>query len=208
MNAIKTEFVSSIDTVNVSGIEKTILLTTSQYSRTLTTPTLIELSILQEQPDERFYRKKFVPIAVLLEGNFESVFNNRIPPSISNDSKIGFVTESVPNKMIVISDGDIIKNQFHIPQGYPLPLGYDQFTRETFGNKELILNAMNYLIDDSGLISIRSRELKLRLLDKTKISKSKIFWQLLNTLGPIILIVIFGITQTYFRRKKYTRDWN
>jgi len=207
LNAIKTEFVSSIDTVNVPGIEKTVLLTTSQYSRTLKTPTLIDLSILQEQPDERSYRKKFVPIAVLLEGSFESVFINRIPPAISNDSKIGFVTESLPTKMIVISDGDIIKNQFHIPQGYPLPLGYDQFTRETFGNKELILNAMNYLIDDSGLISIRSRELKLRLLDKTRISKSKIFWQLLNTLGPIILIVIFGILQTYFRRKKYTRNW-
>lgn len=109
--------------------------------------------------------------------------------------------------MIVISDGDIIKNQFHIPQGYPLPLGYDQFTRETFGNKELILNAMNYLTDDSGLISIRSRELKLRLLDRTEIDKSKLFWQLLNTLGPIILILIFGILQSYFRRKKFTRNW-
>ncbi len=208
LNAIKTEFVSSIDTVNVPGIDKTVLLTTSQYSRTLNTPVLIDVSILQEQPDERFYRKKFVPIAVLLEGSFESVFNNRIPPAIANDSKIGFINESLPTKMIVISDGDIIKNQFHIPQGYPLPLGYDQFTRETFGNKELILNAMNYLIDDSGLISIRSRELKLRLLDKTEISKSKLFWQLLNTLGPIILIVIFGILQTYFRRKKYTKNWN
>ncbi|MBI9037068.1 MAG: gliding motility-associated ABC transporter substrate-binding protein GldG [Bacteroidales bacterium] len=207
LNAIKTEFISSIDTINVKGIEKTILLTTSPYSRILNTPTLIDLKILQEKADERLYKKQFVPIAVLLEGRFESVFNNRVPPSIKNDSKIGFVNESIPTKMIVISDGDIIKNQFHIPQGYPLPLGYDQFTRETFGNKELILNAMNYLIDDSGLISIRSRELKLRLLDRTEIDKSKLFWQLLNTLGPIILILIFGILQSYFRRKKFTRNW-
>ena len=207
LNAIKTEFVSSIDTIDVKGIDKTILLTTSQYSRTINSPVLIELSILQEKVNENQFSEHNVPIAILLEGSFESVFNNRIPPSIANDSLIGFVNKSIPTKMIVISDGDIIKNQFHFQQGYPLPLGYDQYTGETFGNKELILNAMNYLIDDSGLISIRSRELTLRLLDRTEINKSKLFWQLLNTLGPIILIVIFGILQTYFRRKKYTKNW-
>jgi len=107
--------------------------------------------------------------------------------------------------MIIISDGDLIKNQFHIPDAYPLPLGYDQFTRETFGNKEFILNALNYLTDGPGLISIRSRELKLRLLDKTKISKGLIKWQLINLLIPILIVVLVGILLIWLRKRKYTR---
>jgi ABC-2 type transport system permease protein len=99
----------------------------------------------------------------------------------------------------------MIKNQFHFQQGYPLPLGYDQWTRQTFGNKDFILNVVNYLCDDSGLISVRSRELKLRLLDRTLISKQRIYWQLLNCLLPILLIAGFGITKYLLRKKKYER---
>ena len=203
LNAIKTEFVSSIDTIGVSGIKKTILLKTSPYSRIVYTPALISLNILREEPDEDIYNKPGQPVAVLLEGEFESAFKNIISPVIANDKEIGFLEKGVPNKMVVISDGDIIRNQLHIPQGYPLPLGYDQFTRQTFGNKELILNVMNYLCDDSGLISIRSRELKLRLLDKTKISNNKLFWQLLNTLLPVLLVIIFGIIWAWVRKRRY-----
>ena len=99
----------------------------------------------------------------------------------------------------------MIKNQFHIPDAYPLPLGYDQFTRETFGNKEFILNALNYLTDGPGLISIRSRELKLRLLDKTKINKGVIKWQLINLLIPILIVVLVGILLIWLRKRKYAR---
>lgn len=203
LNAIKTEFVSSIDTIGVSGIKKTILLKTSPYSRIVYTPALISLNILREEPDEDIYNKPGQPVAVLLEGEFESAFKNIISPVIADNKEIGFLEKGVPNKMVVISDGDIIRNQLHIPQGYPLPLGYDQFTRQTFGNKELILNVMNYLCDDSGLISIRSRELKLRLLDKTKISNNKLFWQLLNTLLPVLLVIIFGIIWAWVRKRRY-----
>ncbi len=208
LNAIKTEFVSSIDTIEVSGIKKTILLKTSPYSRIVYTPALISLNILREEPDENIYNKPGQPVAVLLEGEFESAFKNIISPVIANDKEIGFLEKGVPNKMVVISDGDIIKNQLHIPQGYPLPLGYDQFTRQTFGNKELILNVMNYLCDDSGLVSIRSRELKLRLLDKTKIANNKLFWQLLNTLLPVLLVIIFGIIWAWVRRRRYAVGGN
>ena len=145
------------------------------------------------------------PVAVLLEGSFESLYKNRIPPSIVNSKEIGFVDKGKPTRMIVISDGDIIKNQLHYSKGYPLPLGYDQYTGQTFGNKELILNAMNYLTDGAGLISIRSRELKLRLLDKTRINNSKLFWQLFNVLLPIVVIIAFGIFITWFRKRKYTK---
>ncbi len=208
LNAIKTEFVSSIDTIEVSGIKKTILLKTSPYSRIVYTPALISLNILREEPDENIYNKPGQPVAVLLEGEFESAFKNIISPVIANNKEIGFLEKGIANKMVVISDGDIIRNQLHIPQGYPLPLGYDQFTRQTFGNKELILNVMNYLCDDSGLVSIRSRELKLRLLDKTKIANSKLFWQLLNTILPVLLVIIFGIIWAWVRKRRYAVGGN
>jgi ABC-2 type transport system permease protein len=98
-----------------------------------------------------------------------------------------------------------VKNQFHFSQGYPLPLGYDQYTRQTFGNKDLALNAVNYLCDDSGLISVRSRELKLRMLDGTKTAKQRLFWQLINLLLPIFLITGFGITKFQLRKRAFTR---
>jgi ABC-2 type transport system permease protein len=205
LNAIKTEFVSSIDTIQKPGIEKTILLRTSQYSRILNTPAIISLTILEKQPDERMYTGPPQTIAVLLEGSFPSNFKNRVPPEIISSEEIGFISNGTPAKMIVVSDGDIIKNQLHYSQGYPLPLGYDQYTGETFGNKEFILNAMNYLTDDSGLIAIRSRELKIRLLDMAKVNNERLYWQLLNILVPVLLISIFGVIQSWLRRRKYTR---
>ncbi len=208
LNAIKTEFISSIDLVKSSpGTYKTVLLNSSGYSRTINVPVMITLDILSEKPDERLYNKKFIPVAVLLEGKFESLYNNRIPPEIQDNKDIGFLPESEKTKMIVIADGDIIKNQMQFSQGqyYPLPLGYDKYTGQTFGNKELILNAMNYLTDDSGLISIRSRELKLRLLDRTKVDRERTFWQVLNTVLPIFIVMLFGLAQAYFRKRKYTR---
>jgi len=203
LNAIKTEFISSIDTIRVQGVKKTVLLSSSPYSRTIKTPVMITLSILQNEPDERLYAGPPQPVAVLLEGTFKSVFANRIPPEIENNRDIGFLGESKPTAMIVISDGDIIKNQLHYSKGYPLPLGYDQYTGETFGNKDFILNALDYLTDDSGLIAIRSRELKLRLLDTAKVNSHKMAWQLVNTLAPVLLVLIFAVAQYFYRKRKY-----
>ena len=205
LNSIKAEFVSSIDTIRVQGVRKTILLQTSPYSRVVKTPALITLSILQSEPDERLYAGPRQNIAVLLEGEFKSVYKNRIPPEIQSDKDIGFLEKSEPTAMIVISDGDIAKNQFHFSQGYPLPLGYDQYTGETFGNKDFLLNALDYLTDESGLIEIRSRELKLRLLDSTKVSEQRLQWQLINTLVPVLLIALFGVLQYLYRKRKYAR---
>ena len=205
LNAIKTEFVSSIDTVTQGNIKKSILLRSSPYSRTISTPSLITLQIMKEEPDKRLYTGPERNIAVLLEGEFESMFTYIIPPEIAKDQVIDFKGKSPPNKMIIISDGDVIRNQLHLSKGYPLPLGYDQYTRETFGNKEFIMNVMNFLCDDSGLISIRSRELKLRLLDKTKIAGKKLQWQLLNIILPIVLVFLFGLIYSGIRRKKYSK---
>ena len=204
LNAIKTEFISSLDTIE-NPVKKTILLTTSNYSRVLNAPVIIDLDIQKQKPDERLYNKPYLPVAVLLEGVFESNFAHRMTPEIMESKEIGFIDMSVPTSMIVVSDGDIIKNQLHYSKGYPLPLGYDQFTKQTFGNKDFILNCMNYLTDGSSLIAVRSRELKLRMLDKTAIDDSRLQWQLINVLVPVILILLFGLIQAYLRKRKYTK---
>jgi len=203
LNAVKTEFVSSMDTIRVPGIKKTILLKTSPYSRTVNAPALITLEILEKEPDERAYTGPPQIVAVLLEGEFKSNFENRIPPEILNSKEIGFIPLSKPTRMIVVSDGDVIRNQLHYSKGYPLPLGYDQFTGETFGNKDFILNSLDYLMDESGLISIRSRELKLRLLDMTRVNNNKFIWQAFNIFFPVLLVLIFGLVRNYLRKRKY-----
>lgn len=207
LNGSKTEFASSIDFVNSSpDIDKTVLLTTSQKSRKVNVPVMISLNFLGQKPDERLFNKEFIPVAALIEGNFESLFANRVPPEIQEDKLIGFLKNSQPTRMIVIADGDIIKNQFQLSKGnyYPLPLGYDQYTKQQFGNRELILNAMNYLTDDSGLISIRSRDVKLRLLDRSKVDAERTYWQFLNTIVPVLLIIAFGLVQAFLRKRKYS----
>jgi ABC-2 type transport system permease protein len=208
LNAIKFEFASSIDTVGSKDIKKTVLLSTSKYARTLRTPVLISLDIMEKEPETKLFNKPELPVAILLEGKFSSVFNKRIPEEIANDKEIGFRSESVANRMIVISDGDVIKNQLQTYNGslYPLPLGYDKYTRETLGNKDFIMNCVDYLCDETGLISVRSREIKLRLLDKTKYSSNKVFWQVLNTGLPVLLIFIFGILQAILRKRKYRKS--
>ncbi len=204
LNAIKTEFISSLDTVTVPGVKKTVLLETSPYSRTVNVPVLIDLRILQEPPDGNMFNKGPFPVALLLEGVFPSAYLFRIPPELADNPALGFKTKSKPTKMIVIADGDVAKNQFSFKEGYPLPLGFDQYTRQTFGNKELLLNALNYLCDDSGIISVRSRELKLRMLDSAKVTNQRFFWQLLNIVFPILLVAGLGIGKYWFRRRRWS----
>ncbi len=203
LNAIKTEFVSSIDTIE-NNVKKTILLSSSNYSRLVNAPVIIDLEIQKKKPDTRMFNKPFQPVAVLLEGTFESNFIHNMTPEITESKLIGFMTKSVPTSMIVVADGDIIKNQLHYSKGYPLPLGYDQFTKQTFGNKEFVLNCMNYLTDGASLITVRSRELKLRMLNKTEMDESRLKWQLINVIVPVLLVLLFGIIQVYLRKRKYS----
>ena len=204
LNVIKTEFVSTIDTVNAPGIKKTILLTSSKYSKTVNVPVRISLATLMNKPDEREYNRQYLPIAVLLEGKFTSLYKHRITSAISEEKMFAFREESDKTAMIVVSDGDIIKNQVRNINGQivPYPLGYDRYTQETFGNKDFILNAVNYLCDNSGLMSVRSRELKLRMLDKTKTANYKLMLQIINALLPLALIICLGIILKCYKEKK------
>ncbi|MEI6747555.1 MAG: gliding motility-associated ABC transporter substrate-binding protein GldG [Bacteroidales bacterium] len=207
LNAVKCEFASSLDTIVKPGIKKTLLLTTSKYSRALNAPVIISLDMARQDPDPSQFNQPNQHVAVLLEGKFESLFLNRIPPAIAEDRSIGFLPESEKTAMIIVSDGDVIRNQVRFGQnGYEtLPLGFDRFTGQSFGNKDFIMNAINYLCDDSGLISARSRELKLRMLDITRIKDEKLKWQLINVILPIVLVVLFGFVQNVIRRRRYSR---
>jgi ABC-2 type transport system permease protein len=204
LNAVKSEFISSVDTVGThTAVKKTVLLTTSPYTRIVNAPVLIDLDILRKEPDPQMFNRGPQPVAVLLEGEFVSAFQFRLPPEISGSKDIGFRGKSKKTRMVVIADGDMARNQFHYRDGYALPLGYDQYTRQTFGNKDFLMNVMNYLCDDSGLISVRSRELKLRLLDSSKVAGQRVFWQLLNVLLPLFLVAGFGVGKYALRRRRF-----
>jgi len=202
LNAVKFDFVSSIDTIKTNTIiNKTVLLHTSPYSRLVNTPYEISLQKALEQPVQNDFNIQHAAIAVLLEGTFESLFKNRIN-KLSDE--LQFIESSKPNRMIVISDGDIAKNQ--ISRGAALPLGYDNYEKRQYGNKDFILNAIDYLLEEDALIAVRTRELKMRLLDKQKINLEKSFWQIINLVIPIALVIIFGIFKQYARKKKYSNE--
>jgi ABC-2 type transport system permease protein len=206
LNAIRFEFVSTVDTVGAPDIKKTVLLTSSKRSRILNSPARISLNILRETPDPRQYSSSGLPFAVLLEGTFTSNFRNRMSPQIRNNDKIGFVESGIkPGAMIIVGDGDIIKNSYSRATGRMAPLGYDRYTGEQFGNKDFLLNCVNYLCDDSGLISVRSREVKLRLLDETQVKASRTAIQVKNVAVPIILILLAGVILSFLRKRQFGR---
>lgn len=203
LDLIKTEFVSTMDTLITSGIKKTILLTSSKNTRVSPIPIRVSLTITQFRLKESAFNQGQKPVAVLLEGAFKSLYTNRIPTAIMEDSAIQFKEISVPNKMIVVSDGDIAKNDMNRNTGVIYPLGYDKYTNQSFANKEFLLNCMHYLLDESGLIHLRSREVKLRLLDMKKIALQKNKWTLYNMVLPPLILLIFVFSQQYLRKKKY-----
>jgi len=202
LNSIQMRFVSTLDTLGIKGVKKTILLKTSPYVGLESIPGMISLNILKQKPDPYFFKGPAQAVAVLLEGTFTSDFQNMLIPSMKH-GKYPFKKISYPTSMIVISDGDVIKNQLQIPDGEPLPLGYDQYTGKTYGNKQLILNSLTYLTEGPALLSLRSRTLKLRLLDKTKINQDKLQWQLINVFLPLIVLTLMVLIFSIVRKQKY-----
>jgi len=205
LNAVKGEFVSTIDTIARPNIHKTGLLKSSIYTKVSNTPTRISLGMLRVEPDQSQFTDGNQVAAVLLEGKFQSVFKNRINPQIATSNEINFKDESDFNKMVVIADGDIAKNYVNVKTSQYYQLGYDRFTNQQFGNDDFMLNVVNYLCDDTGIMGVRSKKLTIRLMDKTVLKKDKFTWQLINTVLPIGLILIFGIAHYFDRKKKYTK---
>ncbi|OAB77309.1 gliding motility-associated ABC transporter substrate-binding protein GldG [Cochleicola gelatinilyticus] len=206
IEAVKFEYASAIDTLP-NALQKTVLLSTSPITKIVGLPAPIDLDkeipknlkIVNEGPNPSEFNAGETPLAVLLEGEFTSAFKNRIKPfQLSEEKEL-----STPTKMVVISDGDVIKNQ--IDRNRPLELGFDKYTQTFYGNKEFLLNTVNYLLDDSGLINIRTKEISVPFLDPQKTAAERSQWQLLNLLLPLGLLAMFGFIFSYLRRRKYQR---
>ncbi|RZM26984.1 MAG: gliding motility-associated ABC transporter substrate-binding protein GldG [Pedobacter sp.] len=204
IDGVRSEFTSTVDTIGVRGVRKTPILYTSQYNKVFQAPILLSLQMIENQPDPRDYANNPQIAAVLLEGNFSSLFLNRpLPEGIP--TAYTTAASSAPGKMIVIGDGDIFKNQVSANDNSPFPLGFDRYTQRNYGNKALLLNIADYLSNDENLIELRNKDIKIRLLDKEKIRAGKLKWQLINTAFPLLLLIFFGTFQHYYRKHKYAR---
>mgnify|MGYP000599964327 CR=1 FL=1 len=201
LDAIQLTFASSIDTIKTKGIKKTILLQTSPYTGKTNTPSRISLQSALSQPKQENFQAGRLTVAMLLEGKFSSLFKNRIKPN--GDQNLPLIEDGKTSRMIVVSDGDIVRNA--IKNGKPLPLGYDRYEKRQYANKKFLLNAVDYLLEDNAVINLRSRELKLRLLDKTKVNEEYNYWKAFNTILPIMIVILFGIISIWMRRRRYAR---
>ncbi|MBL7886586.1 MAG: gliding motility-associated ABC transporter substrate-binding protein GldG [Flavobacterium sp.] len=201
LDVLKFEFTNPIEVLK-NDIKKTILLQSSKYSKAVGTPIEVSLDMVGQQPDPAEFAQNQggIPLAVLLEGNFHSMYENRVLPF--DDST--FSPKGKNTKMIVISDGDVVKNQLD-KDFQPLELGFDKWTNKMYANKEFMMNCVNYLLDDNGLINIRNKEVDLPLLDKEKVYENYTSSQIITVGLPIVILSLFGIAFTFMRKRKYSK---
>ncbi len=192
---VNLRFPSQMDTLR-NNIKKTVLLQSSPLSKTIGLPNIISLESIATKINPADFTDKNQIFAVLLEGNFTSAYLNR-----SKAFSAPFIPKSKPNKMLVISDGDLVANQ--IQDGKPTRMDYDKWTGQHFGNKDFIINAVDYLLDDNGILNLRAKSIDLKLLNKQKVHTEKTFWQWINIVLPLFLLTVFGFSFYYYRKKKY-----
>ncbi|NKQ39804.1 MAG: gliding motility-associated ABC transporter substrate-binding protein GldG, partial [Methanosarcinales archaeon] len=197
LDPILLKFPSTMDTLN-NGISKTILLQSSPFAKVIGTPTNISLNEIAIQPNKDEFNNSNSIFGVLLEGNFNSAYAKRIKPfELNNFKQIGKA-----NKMVVISDGDIIANETF--KGEPIPLNKDKWTGQPYGNINFLLNTVHYLLDDSGVLKLRTKNLQIQFLDKEKAFQERSFWQVFNIILPLAILGVFGFIFNYLRKKKYS----
>jgi ABC-2 type transport system permease protein len=207
LNRIYTEFVSSVDTVSGNkDLTKSVILTTSPYARRVKSPSSVSLENIKNPPARELFNQSFISVGVLVEGEFTSVFENRMIENLGI-SNVDFQTKSKPTKMVVIGDAGLIANKVNYSRQPPQiqELGYDRVSKQTFGNKEFLLNTIYYLNDETGIMQLRNRTVQLRLLDKVKLREEKGFWQWLNVLAPLVIVLLFGLAYNFIRRYRYSR---
>ena len=202
ISPVKLEFASTIDTT-ASSATKTPLLTTSNGTRIMNAPVNVSLNMLKQKQDPKLFNAGAKTVALLLEGEFSSAFKNRLTATMEENTQIAFKDFSDSTAMIVVSDGDIARNDFI--NGQILPLGYDKFTKQMYGNKESLVNCVNYLCGDEDLIPLRSRELIMRKLDTAKIEREKTLWQVVNVALPIVVVLLAGVILNIVRRKRFKK---
>ena len=211
---ISGKFVNSIDTVEAEGITKTVLLSSSANARKISTPALISGKETAQAPEDEKFRTPNIPVAVLLEGKFNSMFTNRLGKALQDslqNFEQDFLSQNINNnKIIIVADGDMVLND--IVKTEPIPMGMNPFTYGTgnqyeyrFANKDFLQNCLDYLINQSGLSEAKTKDYTLRLLDKKKVDEQKTTWQLINLVLPVLLVVLFGLIYQWFRKRKYTK---
>ena len=200
LDAVRLQFANSIDTLK-NGVKKTVLLSSSPFSKADGTPREISLRIDPKAMNKELYKKGNIPLAVLLEGEFKSMYKDRVRPLELKEN----ATLSRPTKMIVVSDGDIIKNDFDSQHKMPLELGFDRWTSKYYDNKAFLQNAMNYLLDDTEFLTLRNKKVQLAFLDKEKVAESARSWQIKVFLYPLLVLVIVMLLSGYFYRRKNKR---
>lgn len=201
LDLVYTKFTASMDTVKANGIVKIPLLMTTPYTKVLNAPAYVTYNEARTETEANDYNEGVKTIAYLLEGKFTSLYKNRILPS---DPRSKYFKEQSPEtKIIVCSDGDLIVNDIDRKTQNPLPLGFDKYSKHTFGNKDFVMHAIDYLVDENGVISARGKEITLRPLDKVKARDERTKWQVLNLILPIGLVVGFGAIRQWWRRRKY-----
>ena len=194
---VRLRFANQIDTLQ-NNLKKTPLLMSSMLTKKVGTPAIIELNSIANEPKEEEYSTGFQITGLLTEGVFKSMYTNRVKPfNVDN-----FRKKSLYNKMVVISDGDIVRNQ--LQKGKPFDLARDKWTDEQFGNKEFLLNTVDYLLDDNGLIELRNKNIQINLLDKKRAYQEKTYWQFINIALPLLILITFGFTFHYLRKRKYS----
>jgi gliding-associated putative ABC transporter substrate-binding component GldG len=195
--------VSSIDTVKATGIKKTPLLKSSEFTRVFGPPVRVSYNDLRDKLRPEFFTSGVQNLAYLLEGSFTSLYQNRILPRGVDGSK--FRDQGKPASIIVIGDGDFIRNDFNLETDEPLPIGVDPYQQTTYANGAFVTQALDYMLDDDGLMLAKNKEVQIRPLDKVKLQQDAEWYKWLNMLLPIVLIVVFGLIKGFVRRKKYAR---
>ena len=213
LRLVSSRFVNTIDTVKAEGLRKTFLLQSSPNSRKIGTPALISLEENRNAPEDDKFKMNDIPAAVLLEGNFRSLYEGRVSKERAdsmNAKGTPFIARNnIENKMIIVADGDIALNDFSQQQQQILPMGLNKYTLGTnyeyqFANRDFILNCLEYLINDSGIMETRNKDFALRVLDTKKVSEQKIMWQLINIALPVLLVILFGFIYQQIRKRKYS----
>jgi gliding-associated putative ABC transporter substrate-binding component GldG len=201
LDAVFTKYPGSIDTVQAKGIAKTPLLLTSRYTQVLQAPAVVSYNAARKNFDPKVFNQGSKMLGVLLEGKFNSLFSNQILPDDPRASL--FKSQDKASKIIVVADGDIPTNDFSKRQNMPTPLGYDQYSGQTFANKDFVMNSVDYLLDENGVIAARNKEITLRPLDKLEITANRSYWQGINLGLPVLLILIIGMAYQWWRKKTY-----
>lgn len=209
LDYIKSEFPQSIDTIENTDIRKTILLNTSSESRSLSTPAKVEWASVKNEEDLKLFNKANIPVAVLLEGKFHSLYANRLTQDIENKLDVAgtpfLASVKFENSMVVVADGDIVLNPVTQQEG-PLTMGMNPFTKQQYANKEFLLNSLEYLTDESGILEARGKDYSLRLIDKSTYEGKKLYWQLANIIIPIFFMMLLIYIYQFIRKRKFGYD--